>query len=155
MFDVGGGELILVVLAVLLLFGPKKLPEIAQMVGKGMQQVRKAQAQFQEQINEIKTELEDTGTDHQRNLRNATPVRRDQESVESEDSDKIEDSDNNSIAGEEKNKSDISEVAADKGHAGQLNSDVDLVEAKIKSKPIDDKQASTASSEQPDDDLPK
>ena len=58
MFDVGGGELLLILIAVLLLFGPKKIPEIAQMIGKGMQQVRKAQAQFQTQINEIKSEVD-------------------------------------------------------------------------------------------------
>jgi len=171
MFDVGGGELILVVLAVLLLFGPKKLPEIAQMVGKGMQQVRKAQAQFQEQINEIKTELDDVGTDHERNLRNATPVRRDQESVESEDIDKIEDSDEiqdsdeiddvdkikdsdkSSLAGQEKNKSDLPEVTADKGQAGKQNAEVDPGEMKIKDMKIDERQSGAAISEQPVDDL--
>ena len=57
MFDIGGGELLLIFLAVLLLFGPKKIPEIAQMLGKGMQQLRKAQSQFQSQMNEIKYEI--------------------------------------------------------------------------------------------------
>jgi len=28
MFDIGGGELIVIILAVILLFGPKKIPEI-------------------------------------------------------------------------------------------------------------------------------
>jgi|DewCreStandDraft_4_1066084.scaffolds.fasta_scaffold00054_59 TatA/E family protein of Tat protein translocase len=58
MFDVGGGELLLIVLAILLLFGPKKIPEIAKMFAKGMQQFRKAQSQFQSQINEIKNEID-------------------------------------------------------------------------------------------------
>lgn len=57
MFDVGGGELLLIVFAILLLFGPKKIPEIAQMIGKGMQKVKQAQAQFQSQINDIQTEI--------------------------------------------------------------------------------------------------
>jgi sec-independent protein translocase protein TatA len=60
MFDVGGGELLLIVLAVLLLFGPKKIPELMQALGKGMRQVRKAQAEFQSQINEIKTDIDKT-----------------------------------------------------------------------------------------------
>ena len=57
MFDVGGGELLLIIFAILLLFGPKKIPEIAQMVGKGMQKVRQAQAQFQSQLNDISTDV--------------------------------------------------------------------------------------------------
>ena len=57
MFDVGGGELLLIVFAILLLFGPKKIPEIAQLIGKGMQKVKQAQAQFQSQINDIQTDI--------------------------------------------------------------------------------------------------
>lgn len=58
MFDVGGGELLLILLAVLVLFGPKKIPELAQMMGKGMQQIRKAQAQLNDQIKEIQHEVQ-------------------------------------------------------------------------------------------------
>jgi Tat protein translocase TatB subunit len=57
MFDVGGGELLLIIIAIIVLFGPKKLPELAQMFGKGMRQVRKAQAQFQSQISELQSDL--------------------------------------------------------------------------------------------------
>ena len=57
MFDIGGGELILILLAILVLFGPKKIPELAQMLGKGMSQFRKAQANLQSQLNEIKTDI--------------------------------------------------------------------------------------------------
>ena len=60
MFDVGGGELILIIFAILIMFGPQKLPELAQMFGKGMQKVRQAQAQFQSQLNEIQTEVSKT-----------------------------------------------------------------------------------------------
>ncbi|CAN5501615.1 hypothetical protein BH10BAC6_BH10BAC6_02600 [soil metagenome] len=56
MFDVGGGELILILLAVLLLFGPKKIPEVAQMVGKGIRQFRKAQEDLTQQIRDISAE---------------------------------------------------------------------------------------------------
>jgi TatA/E family protein of Tat protein translocase len=57
MFDIGGPELIVIVLFILILFGPKKIPEFAQMVGKGMQKIKQAQAQFQSQINDIQSEL--------------------------------------------------------------------------------------------------
>lgn len=51
MFDLGGGELLLIVLAVLVLFGPKKLPELAQSLGRGMREFKRAQREFTEQIN--------------------------------------------------------------------------------------------------------
>lgn len=57
MFDIGGGELIVIVLAILVLFGPKKIPELARMFSKGMQQVRKAQAQIQTQMVELQRDI--------------------------------------------------------------------------------------------------
>lgn len=57
MFDVGGGELMLILLAILLLFGPKKIPEFAQMVGKGLRQFRKAQEDLTQQIRDISAEV--------------------------------------------------------------------------------------------------
>jgi sec-independent protein translocase protein TatA len=61
MFDIGGGELILIILGIIVLFGPQKLPEIAQMLGKGMQKVRQAQTQFRTQLNDLQDELKSTG----------------------------------------------------------------------------------------------
>lgn len=58
MFDVGGGELILIVLAIIVLFGPKKLPEIAQMFGKGLSHLRKAQSEIQSHLTDIKSEVQ-------------------------------------------------------------------------------------------------
>lgn len=58
MFDVGGGELILIVLVILLLFGPKSLPDLARTVGKGMRQVRKAQEDLTQQIRDISADVE-------------------------------------------------------------------------------------------------
>lgn len=57
MFDVGGGELILILLAIIVLFGPKKIPEIAQMFGKGLSHLRKAQSELQSQLGDIKSEV--------------------------------------------------------------------------------------------------
>jgi len=53
MFDVGGGELILILLAILILFGPKKIPEAVQMFAKGVRKFKQAQAQFQSEFNEV------------------------------------------------------------------------------------------------------
>jgi sec-independent protein translocase protein TatA len=55
MFDIGGGELLLILLVVLILFGPKRIPEVAQMIGKGVQKVRRAQEELVEQVRQINT----------------------------------------------------------------------------------------------------
>jgi sec-independent protein translocase protein TatA len=51
MFDIGGGELFLILVAVLIFFGPKKLPELAQSLGRGIREFKKAQREFTEHIN--------------------------------------------------------------------------------------------------------
>lgn len=51
MFDIGGGELLLILIFVLIAFGPKKLPELAQSLGRGMREFKRAQREFTEQIN--------------------------------------------------------------------------------------------------------
>jgi len=57
MFDVGGGELILILLVILLLFGPKKIPEFAQQVGRGIRQFRRAQEDLTQQIRDISADV--------------------------------------------------------------------------------------------------
>lgn len=51
MFDIGGGELLLILIFVLITFGPKKLPELAQSLGRGLREFKRAQREFTEQIN--------------------------------------------------------------------------------------------------------
>ena len=57
MFDVGGGALIFIILAILVLFGPKKIPEFAKMIKKGITEVKRAQNSFTEQITEVTSEV--------------------------------------------------------------------------------------------------
>ncbi|NLZ39160.1 MAG: twin-arginine translocase TatA/TatE family subunit [Firmicutes bacterium] len=47
---IGTQELILILIVVLLLFGPQKLPEIGKALGKGIREFKKASAEFQESI---------------------------------------------------------------------------------------------------------
>lgn len=58
MFDIGGPELIMILIGVLVLFGPKKLPELAQGLGKGLRQFRRAQQEFNDQITSAMREEE-------------------------------------------------------------------------------------------------
>ena len=55
----GPSELILIMLIILLLFGSKRLPELARGLGKGMRQFRKALEDVKEEIdiNDIDKEL--------------------------------------------------------------------------------------------------
>lgn len=53
MFDVGGFELVVIILAIILLFGPKSIPKFMQQVGRGVRQFRKAQEDLTQQIRDI------------------------------------------------------------------------------------------------------
>ncbi|MDZ4745535.1 MAG: twin-arginine translocase TatA/TatE family subunit, partial [bacterium] len=73
MFDVGGGELIVILLVILLLFGPKKIPEFAQMVGKGLRKFRMAQEELTQQIRDISAEAAIRDEDFTRKSAPPTP----------------------------------------------------------------------------------
>lgn len=54
MFDsVGGGEIILILIAILMLFGPKRIPDLAQSLGKGLREFRKAQQELQNNLTSV------------------------------------------------------------------------------------------------------
>ena len=46
------GEILFIMLLALIMFGPKKLPEIARQIGKFMAEFRRASSDFQNQIHE-------------------------------------------------------------------------------------------------------
>jgi len=48
--NLGAGEILLIVLVILILFGAKKIPELAQGIGKGMKEFKKALNDVQEDI---------------------------------------------------------------------------------------------------------
>ena len=50
MFGMGGGELILVLGAVLILFGAKKIPEFAKGLGQGMKEFKKASREVTDEL---------------------------------------------------------------------------------------------------------
>jgi len=50
MFGMGPWELLLIFLAILLLFGAKRLPEIAQGLGKGIKEFRKSMRETTEEL---------------------------------------------------------------------------------------------------------
>jgi len=57
--NVGGGEILLILLVILIFFGPKKIPELAQSLGKGLRKFNDAKAGIESQVKDaIKEPLE-------------------------------------------------------------------------------------------------
>ena len=57
MFGIGTTELIIIMFIILLIFGAKKLPELAQGLGKGIREFKKASNEIQEEL-KVNTEPE-------------------------------------------------------------------------------------------------
>ncbi len=73
MFDLGMQELIVIFIVALLVFGPKKLPELSKALGKGMRELKlalqgvkesidEAEKSASEEIKEVKTGITDSIT---------------------------------------------------------------------------------------------
>ncbi len=60
MFKIGMGELIVIFLIILVLFGAKRLPEIGQAIGKALKEFKKASKDIQDDVKDI-TNDKDTG----------------------------------------------------------------------------------------------
>jgi sec-independent protein translocase protein TatB len=50
MFNIGGGELIVIMLLALIVLGPKRLPDAARQIGKAMADLRRLSSGFQNEI---------------------------------------------------------------------------------------------------------
>lgn len=78
MFGIGGGEFIVIILVVLMLFGSDKIPEIARGLGKGMAQLKNATNEIKSEIHKsadvegIKKSFNDIGNDNDTIAKNIT-----------------------------------------------------------------------------------
>jgi len=54
--NLGAGEIVLIVLVILLLFGAKKIPELARGIGKGM-------SEFKKGLKDVENEIKSADTD--------------------------------------------------------------------------------------------
>lgn len=58
MFGLGGSEMILIILAILLLFGGKKIPELMRGIGQGIREFNDAKSNVKKQIEDGMKEKE-------------------------------------------------------------------------------------------------
>lgn len=49
--NISGGEILVILVVVYLVFGPKKIPELARMLGKGINEMRRATNEIKNEIN--------------------------------------------------------------------------------------------------------
>lgn len=58
--NLGAGEIILILLVILILFGAKKIPELARGIGKGMSEFKKGLKDVEDEIKNSDTESKKT-----------------------------------------------------------------------------------------------
>ena len=57
-FGLGWGEIVVIVLVILLLFGGKKIPELMKGLGKGIKSFKEGMSEVENEVDEIKKEIQ-------------------------------------------------------------------------------------------------
>ena len=87
--DISGGEFLVILLAVFLIFGPKKMPEIARKIGRVMNELKKASGditkEFREETNVITHEISSARESIRRETENIRKEMPDLASISTED----------------------------------------------------------------------
>jgi sec-independent protein translocase protein TatA len=68
-FFIGGTEIVFIFFIVLLLFGSRRIPEFAKMMGKGMREFKKATEDIKREINDETSSISDDINDFTSSLK--------------------------------------------------------------------------------------
>lgn len=85
-FDFGTGEILLIMLVLFVVLGPKKLPEVARAVGKTINEMKRASAGFKNEINKEIERIERDTTIKDVNLDTDQSVQADPKALDLDDS---------------------------------------------------------------------
>ncbi len=58
--NIGAGEVIIVALVILLIFGGKKIPELMKGLGKGVKSFKEGMSEVEKDINDVKKDFNDS-----------------------------------------------------------------------------------------------
>jgi sec-independent protein translocase protein TatA len=100
MFGLGGGEILLILAFALIFIGPKKLPELARNLGKGIREFQKAKDDLLHQVNQPDPPQVDEDENHSKPQTSLTGV----------DSEKVNDSSAHQDAEQQNDDSDQASV---------------------------------------------
>jgi TatA/E family protein of Tat protein translocase len=87
--NLGAGEILLLALLALLLFGPKRLPEVGRQVGRALAEIRRVSREFEREVRDVtepfQREVRDVAEPFERELREtAEPLEREARELERE-----------------------------------------------------------------------
>jgi TatA/E family protein of Tat protein translocase len=87
--NLGAGEILLLALLALLLFGPKRLPEVGRQVGRALAEIRRVSREFEREVRDVtepfEREVRGVAEPFARELRDTTePIEREARELERE-----------------------------------------------------------------------
>ncbi|MCD8206420.1 MAG: twin-arginine translocase TatA/TatE family subunit [Bacteroidales bacterium] len=59
LFNIGGGEIALIALVILLLFGGRKIPELMRGIGKGLKSLKDGMNDIEKDIKDVEKDIND------------------------------------------------------------------------------------------------
>ncbi len=60
LFNIGGGEIALIALVILLLFGGRKIPELMRGIGKGIKSLKDGMNDIEKDIKDVENDINDS-----------------------------------------------------------------------------------------------